>query len=115
MVHSSVQRPINNLQPNINLHMSQAVLYFPQSNGEAEQAVGTVKSLLKKEGDPYLALLAYRSTLLAVGFSPAELLMSRKLCSTIPTTRELRKPEVPNVDIVRERDKQLKKQTETKL
>ena len=82
--------------------------YFPQSNGEAERAVGTIKSLLKKEGDPYLALLAYRSTPLAVGFSPTELLMSRKLRSTTPTTRELRKPEVPDVNIVRERDKQLK-------
>ena len=29
--------------------------YFPQSNGEAEQAVGIIKSLLKREGDPYLA------------------------------------------------------------
>lgn len=28
--------------------------YFPQSNGEAEKAVGTIKKLLKKEGDPYL-------------------------------------------------------------
>ena len=32
---------------------------FPQSNGEAEKAAGTVKSLLKKGGDPYLVLLAY--------------------------------------------------------
>ena len=64
--------------------------------------------MLKKEGDPHLALLAHRSTPLAVGFSPAELLMSRKLCSTIPTTRELRKPEVPDENTVRERDKQLK-------
>ena len=50
----------------------------------------------------------YRSTPLAVGFSPAELLMSRKLRSTIPTTRELREPKVPDTNIVRERDKQLK-------
>ena len=82
--------------------------YFPQSNGEAERAVGIIKSLLKKEGDPYLALLAYRSTLLAVGFSPAELLMSRKLRSTIPTPRESRKPQVPDEEVVRERDKLLK-------
>ena len=31
--------------------------FYPQSNGEAERTVGTVKSLLRKEGDPYLALL----------------------------------------------------------
>jgi len=32
--------------------------YFPQSNGEAEHAVATIK---RKEGDPYLALLVYQS------------------------------------------------------
>ena len=33
--------------------------YYPQSNGEAETAVKTIKDLLKKEGDPYLSLLTY--------------------------------------------------------
>jgi transposase InsO family protein len=36
--------------------------YYLQGNGEAERAVGTVKNLLKKEKDSYLALLSYRST-----------------------------------------------------
>ena len=43
--------------------------YFPKSNGEADKAVGTIKSLLRKEEDPYLALLAYRSTPLAIEYN----------------------------------------------
>ena len=66
-------------------------LYFPQSNGEAERAVSTIKNFLKKEGDPYLALLAYCSTPLEIGFSPSQLLMGRPLKSTIPTVQEQRK------------------------
>ena len=58
---------------------------FPQSNGEAEQAVETTELLLKKEKDPPKGLLAYRSTRLACGYSPSELLMGRKLRNTIPT------------------------------
>ena len=82
--------------------------YFPQSNGEAEKAVGTIKRLLRKEGDPYLALLAYRSTPLAIGYSPAELLMSRRLRSNVPMTRQQRKPGIPDSNEVRERDEQMK-------
>ena len=34
--------------------------YYHWSNGEAEQEVGTVKRLMEKKGDPYLALLSGR-------------------------------------------------------
>ena len=35
---------------------------FPQSNGEAERMVQTVKKMLKKPQDHYMALLSYRAT-----------------------------------------------------
>ena len=70
---------------------------FPQSNGEAERGVQTVKNLLKKSDDPYLALLIYRSTPLPnSNYSPAELLMSRKLRTNLPILNHDLKPTVPN-------------------
>ena len=51
---------------------------YPQSNGEAERAVRTVKNILTKRDDPYLGLLAYRTTPLENSYSPAELLMGQK-------------------------------------
>ena len=59
---------------------------FPQSDGEAERAVQTVKNLLKKSINPYLALPTYRTTPLQSGSSPAQLLMGRKLRTTVPAT-----------------------------
>ena len=43
---------------------------YPQANGEAECAVRTVKDILKKNSDLYLAMLAYRSIPLENGYSP---------------------------------------------
>lgn len=40
--------------------------------------------MLKKCDDPYLAMMIYRSTPLHNGFSPVELLMGRKFCTTLP-------------------------------
>ena len=52
---------------------------YPQENEAAEHAVCTVKDLLNKSEDPYLAIIAYRSTPLENGYSRAEFLMGRKL------------------------------------
>ncbi|UYV84912.1 K02A2.6-like [Cordylochernes scorpioides] len=57
---------------------------FPQSNGMAEAGVKIAKLILKKNQDPSLGLLEYRSTPLENGYSPAELLMGRKLRTTLP-------------------------------
>ena len=59
--------------------------YYPQRNGLAERMIKTSKSLLSKYPDPFLTLLAYRSTPLPwCGYSPAELLMGRMIRSEIP-------------------------------
>uniref|UniRef100_A0A1A8KH08 Gypsy retrotransposon integrase-like protein 1 n=1 Tax=Nothobranchius kuhntae TaxID=321403 RepID=A0A1A8KH08_NOTKU len=81
---------------------------YPQSNGEAERAVRTVKQLLSKSLDPQRALLAYRATPLAHGLSPAQLLMGRRIRSTVPTTAQALYPAWPSLGAFRKRDKELK-------
>ena len=68
--------------------------YYPQGNREAERAVRTIKSLLKKNGNPYKALLAYRTTPTATGYSSCDLLMGRLLRNTFLTTRDQRQPQL---------------------
>ena len=79
--------------------------HYAQANGEAERAVKTVKQMLHKAKDPYLALLVYRSTPTAVGYTPSELLMNRKLRTTVPISRDQRLPTVPDYAEVTERDR----------
>ena len=81
---------------------------FPQSNGAAERAVKTIKTMWKKTSDPCLALLSYRATPLQNGYSPAELLMSRKLRTTVPIIEQERVPKVPEQAVVKEMESQVK-------
>lgn len=52
---------------------------YSQSNGTAEAAVKIAKNILKKCDDINLGLLAYRTTPLENGYTPAEIMYSRKI------------------------------------
>jgi len=49
-----------------------------------------------QNGDMYMAMLAYRSTPLENDLSPAEMLMGRKLRTTIPVIPQQLNPKLPN-------------------
>ncbi|XP_067950249.1 uncharacterized protein [Watersipora subatra] len=59
---------------------------YPRANGAAERMVKTIKSILQKSGDLYLGLLAYRTSPIHEGRSPAELLMNRSLRTQVAQT-----------------------------
>lgn len=82
---------------------------FPQSNGMAEAAVKIVKYRLKKGGDMCKAMLSYATTPLANGYSPAELLYSRKLRTTLPTVHKNLQPKIVPADKVSQRESGIKK------
>ena len=60
--------------------------------------------MLKKAKDPYAAMLLYRATPLHNGFSPAELLMSRKLQTKVPIIQASLTPATPNMHTVQSRE-----------
>ena len=82
---------------------------YPQSNGQAERMVQTVKKMIKQSGDPHLALLSYRSTPLPwCQLSPAELCMGRKIRSLVPQTNKHLIPQWPYLKAFQEENKKFK-------
>ena len=90
---------------------------YPQSNGESERAVKTVKNMLKKcadsNEDPHLAMLNYRTSPLESGLSPAEVMMGRKLRTQIPRPTTQLVKRIPNIRNFREKDMEMKLKIKT--
>ena len=68
---------------------------YPQSHGKVKNSIRTAKAIMNKalasNGDPFLALLAWRSTPSEGGRSPAVILFGRRIGTTMPTTEKLLK------------------------
>ena len=72
-----------------------------------------MKNLLKKSVDPYLALVVYRTSPLKNECSPSELLMCRKLHSTLPIHPSLLSQKVSNAEVVKQREEHLRQRYTT--
>ena len=71
--------------------------------------VQTVKGLLSRSDDTYLAMLIYRTTPLPwCGYSPAELLQGRMMWTNIPMLTERLMPKLPHYTEFKECDKKFK-------
>ncbi|KMQ90707.1 hypothetical protein RF55_9508 [Lasius niger] len=73
---------------------------FPQSNGFIESMVKIIKRGLKKSDAGYKALQSYHATPLSNGFSPAELLMGRRIRTMVPIAVKQLDPKIPDKQTV---------------
>lgn len=91
--------------------------HYPQSNGMSERHIQTTKKILKKAAadrkDIQVVLLEVHNTPVVNGFSPAQLLMGRRLRSLIPVVPSLLDPFLPDHKEVRRA--LIDKQVEQKL
>ena len=82
---------------------------YPQSNGQVERMVQTVKKMIQKSDYPYLAIMSYRATPHTwCNLSPSELLMGRRMRTTIPQTKESLTPKWSYLSEFREKNKKFK-------
>lgn len=92
-------REFGNFAADWGIHVKTSSPEYPQSNGQSERMIQTIKQLLRKADavglDPYITLLEYRNTpVCGITSSPAQLLMSRMLRDKLPATGKLLEPTV---------------------
>ena len=89
--------------------------HYPQSNGEAERAVGTIKHLWKKADDEEKrrkAVMEYNATPFSgTDMSPAQMLMGRRLKTNLIINSELLKPKAYSLELVRHKLEKLQLKT----
>ena len=75
-----------------------------QSNGFIESQVKNFKKHFFKSNDPYQMMLNLRTTPLECGYSPAELLMGRKLRGLVPISTNQLKPSLPDTEKLQKKE-----------
>jgi hypothetical protein len=81
---------------------------YPQANGAAERAVQTAKNIIRKNENPYLGLLAYRTAPIHNGQTPSQILMSRLLRTDLPTAENKLTPELTDQDQFNRKEEEYK-------
>ena len=106
MDHNSVVRYLlifaRNGTSDIHLQAPIILKLTPQREQFKQSRICSTK-LLRIKKDPYLAILAYRNTPVGYGKSPARLLFSRQLRSTLPVTAKQLDPSVPSKSALRKK------------
>ena len=71
---------------------------YPKANGLSEKVVQTAKHIMAKaldsRKDPLMMLIEFQSTPVDRAYSPAQLLMSRQLCSALPVLPQALHPKL---------------------
>ena len=88
---------------------------YPQSNGQVKRMVQMVNKMIQKSDDPNLAIMSYRECPHPwCNLSPAELLMGRRMRTTIPQAKDLLSPNWSYLPEFRQKNKNLK-ETQKKI